>query len=122
MGGTGSMKAFDFHLLRHTEAQLRVLAQILGQGRDIHDATDRAALALNVRAQLAPDVLVFTLVQAPRQEQIRPGDLLVGVASPPVSSPWATSGTPPPPIESSCCTEPLAVPRAGQRPTTRGAP
>ncbi|GBF04736.1 hypothetical protein DAERI_020333 [Deinococcus aerius] len=53
-------------------------AQILVQGRDIHDAMDRAALALNVRARLAPDVLVFTVVQGLRQEQVRPGDLLVG--------------------------------------------
>lgn len=77
-GGAGGMKEFDFHLLRHAEAQLQVIAQILVQGRDIYDAMDRAALALNVRARLAPDVLVFTVVQGPRQEQVRPGDLLVG--------------------------------------------
>ena len=66
----------DFQILRNVRGQLVPVATVLCLGHSPRQAMDRAALAINIDARLAPDVLL--LQDAPGQVRIVPSDILVG--------------------------------------------
>ena len=66
----------DFQVMRCINAQLVPVATVLCLGDSPRQAMDRAALAINIDARLAPDVLL--LQDQPGTVTIQPGDILVG--------------------------------------------